>query len=124
MMRLLEPPSVDRRLIGVEISGQMTTEEMQVLIARLQEVVNHGQRALLLIDMQHYEGFEFGVAREKLKHMGMLWKALDRYAVVGASRWVEIWIDILDPVTPPDMKHFAPEEISDAWRWLVKGDPS
>lgn len=122
MMRFIDPPIPHDRVLAVEMHGQMTADDMKLLIDRLQEIVDRGQRALMLVDMQHYDGFELAVAREKLKHFGMLWKALDRYAIVGASRWLEIWIDILDPVTPQQMKHFLPEQIEDAWSWLLEPD--
>jgi hypothetical protein len=117
-MRFIDPPQSDDRIVAAEINGQMTTDDMKALIDRLQTIVDQGEKALLLIDMQHYEGFEFGVVTEKFKHMGMLWKALDKYAIVGASRWMEIWIDIVNPLTHQQIKHFSPEETDDAWAWL------
>ncbi|MGI9471586.1 MAG: STAS/SEC14 domain-containing protein [Rubripirellula sp.] len=119
-MQFIAPPAPNDRVIAVAMEGQMTADDMKVMLARLQEIVDRGDRALLLIDMQHYEGFEFGVAREKLKNFGLLWKSLERYAIVGASRWMEIWIEICDPLTPQQMKHFSPEKIDDAWNWLLK----
>jgi hypothetical protein len=69
--------------------------------------------------MKNYEGFELGVASEKLKHIGMLWKALDKYAIVGDTRWMEIWIKIVNPITHQEIRHFHPDKTDEAWRWLL-----
>ena len=121
-MHFIESPHPDDRVVAAEIDGQMTTEDMKTLCERLQSIVDRGEKSLLYIDMQNYEGFEFGVMSEKLKHMGMLWKALDKYAIVGASRWMEIWIKIVDPLTHQQIKHFSPEKTDAAWAWLLASE--
>ena len=68
-----QPPLSEQRIIAVEITGQVTVEDMGLLIDELQKRVDQNEQALLLVDMRHYEGFEFGVVTEKFKHMGMLW---------------------------------------------------
>lgn len=118
-MRFIDPPKPDDRVVAAEIDGQMTAEGMKALIERLQSIVDRGEKALLYIDMQNYEGFEFGVISEKLKHMGMLWKALDKYAIVGASRWMEIWIKIVDSLTHQQIKHFSADKTDEGWAWLL-----
>ena len=75
----------------------MTAEDMKALVERLQPIVDRGEKANLYIDMKDYEGSELGVVAEKIKHMGMLWKAIDKYAIVGAPRWMEIWSKVIDP---------------------------
>ena len=109
-IRFIEPPQPDDRVVAAEIDGQMTAEDMKALVERLQAIVDRGEKALLYIDMKDYEGFELGVVSEKLKHIGMLWKALDKYAIVGDMRWMEIWIKIVDPLTPQEIRLFYPDK--------------
>ena len=123
-VRFLEPPIPDDRIVAVEMEGRFTVDDMKTVIERLQAIVDRGEKALMYVDMKGYEGFEWGVASEKLKHMGMLWSALDKYAVVGDARWMEIWIKIVDPITPQQMKHFRPEERDEAWAWLTVSEAS
>ncbi len=111
------PPS-EHRILAVEITGQVTAEDMKILIGRLQELVDQNERALLLVDMQHYEGFEFAVVTEKFKHMGMLWKSIEKYAIVGAAHWMEVWVKMVDPLTPMQIRAFEADEIEAAWKWL------
>ena len=123
-MRFIEPPQPDDRVVAAEIHGQMTAEDMKALVERLQTIVDRGEKALLLVDMKDYEGFDLGVVSEKLKHIGMLWKALDKYAVVGDKRGMEIWIKIVDPLTHQEIKHFNPDKTDEAWAWLLASGSS
>ena len=123
-IRFIEPPQPDDRVVAAEIDGQFTTEDMKALVGRLQSIVERGEKALLYIDMKNYKGFELGVASEKLKHIGMLWKALDKYAVIGDTRWMEIWIKIVDPLTHQEIRHFYPDKTDEAWVWLLASKAS
>ncbi len=121
-MRFIEPPQPDDRVVAAEIHGQMTAEDMKALVERLQAIVDRGEKALLFVDMKDYEGFELGVVSEKLKHIGMLWKALDKYALVGDKRGLEIWIKIVDPLTHQQIRHFYPDKTDEAWAWLLASE--
>ena len=121
-MRFIEPPQPNDRLVAAEMNGRLTAEDMKTLIDRLQSIVDRGEKALLYVDMKNYEGFELGVASEKLKHIGMLWKALDKYAIVGDTRWMEIWIKIVNPITHQEIRHFHPDKTDAAWRWLLAAE--
>ena len=105
--------------MAVELDGQMTTEDMKAMVDRLQAIVDRGEKALLYLDMKNYKGFELGVASEKLKHIGMLWKALDRYAIIGDTRWMEIWIKIINPLTHQEIRQFHSDKTAEAWAWLL-----
>jgi len=123
-MRFIEPPQVNDRVVAAEIDGRLTAEDMAALVKRLQSIVDRDEKALLYVDMENYEGFDFGVMTEKLKNIGMLWKALDKYAVVGDKRWMEIWIKIVDPLSPQQIRHFYPDKIDEAWSWLLASETS
>ena len=121
-MHFIEPPEADDRVVALKIDGEFTTEDMKTLIDRFQSIVDRGEKVLLFLDMQGYDGWELGVATEKLKNLGMLWKAFDRYAIVGDRRWMEVWVKIVDPLTPQEIKHFTPNQVDDAWKWLLAAE--
>ncbi len=121
-MRFIEPNQPDDRIVAAEVDGQLTAHDMKAMVERLQTIVDRGEKALLFVDMKNYEGFKLGVVSEKLKHMGMLWRALEKYAIVGDARWLEVWIKIVDPLTPQQIKHFHPENSDEAWEWLRASD--
>ena len=121
-MRFIEPPQLNDRVVAAEMDGRLTAEDMRAMVERLQSIVDRGEKALLYVDMKNYEGVELGVASEKLKHIGMLWKALDKYAVVGDKRGLEIWIKIVDPLTHQQIRHFYPDKTDEAWAWLLASE--
>lgn len=123
-MHFIESPQTNDRVVAVEINGELTAEDMKSLIDRFHSVVDRGEKVLLFVDMQGYEGWEFGVATEKLKNIGMLWKAFERYAIVGDKRWMEIWVKIVDPLTPQEIRHFTPNQSDNAWAWLLAAEAS
>ncbi len=121
-MRFIEPNQPDGRIVAAEVDGQLTAHDMKAMVERLQTIVDRGEKALLYVDMKNYEGFKLGVVSEKLKHMGLLWRALEKYAIVGDARWLEVWIRIVDPLTPQQIRHFRPENSDEAWEWLRASD--
>ncbi len=123
-MSFIESPQPNDRVVAAKIDGRLTAEDMEALVGRLQPVVDRGEKALLYIDMENYEGSDFGVMTEKLKNIGMLWKALDKYAFVGDKRWVEIGIKIFDPLSPQQIRHFYPDKTDEAWSWLLASETS
>jgi hypothetical protein len=52
--------------------------------------------------------------------VGTLWKGIEKVAIVGDSRWLEIYIGIMDHLTPQELRHFSPDEKDVAFRWLVE----
>ena len=123
-MRFIEPSQPNNRVVAVEINGRLAAEDMEALVGRLQPIVDRGEKALLYVDMVNYEGSELGVTTEKLKHIGMLWKAVEKQAIVGDKRWREIWIKIVDPIAPQQVKHFHPDSTDGAWAWLLATETS
>ena len=121
-MHFLSSPQPNDRVVAVKVDGELTTEEMKTLIDRFQSIVDRDEKVLFFLDMQGYAGSELGALTEKFKHIGMLWKAVDKYAIVGETRWMEISVKIVDPLTPQQIKHFAPDRVNEAWAWLLAGE--
>ena len=115
----LDAPQAHPRLIAAKIKEQVTVDDMKDLVGRLEQIAGRDERALLLIDMQHYEGFEFGVVLEKFKHLTLLWRSIERYAVIGNARWMEVWAKLVDPITPMKIRAFSPENQDESWAWLL-----
>jgi len=116
--RFIDPPQPREGLVAYEIFGHFTVDDMRAMMERLEsEVAKHGKLRLYQ-DVSGYEGTELGAVREKFKHMKTLWNGIERVAVVGDQRWMEIWIGIVDPVTPQDIRYFPVGEKDEAFAWL------
>ena len=118
-IKFIDPPQANDRLIAAEMHGNFTADDMKAVAERIEAVVAAGNKVLLYVDMRGYEGFEMGAIAEKFRHMGALWSGIDKYAIVGDKRWVEIYIKIADPLTPQQLKHFSGDEADAAFAWLT-----
>ena len=121
-MHFIDSPQPNDRVVAAKVDGEMTAEDMKNLIDRFQSIVDRDEKVLFFLDTRGYTGSEFGALTEKFKHIGMLWKAVDKYAIVGDVRWMEISVKIVDPLTPQQIKHFAPDKVNEAWAWLLAGE--
>ena len=120
--RFLDPPTPNDRVVAVALDGSITAEGMKIVVQRLQAIVDRGEKALVYMDMTGWSGTELGAATEKLKHLGMLWSALEKQAIVGESAWLPVWTKIADPLTPQHVRHFTPAEAASAWDWLLTAE--
>ena len=118
-VHFLEPPQPNDCVVAAEFDGKVTADDISALAARVKPIVDRGEKANIFIDMHNYEGSELGVTGEKFKHMGTFWKGIDKYAIVGAPRWMQVWSKVLNPVTPQNMKIFEPDKTDEAWDWLL-----
>jgi len=116
--RFIDPPQPRDGLVAYEIFGHFTADDMRGMLEHLEaEIAKHGKLRLYQ-DVSEYGGVELAAVREKLKHMKTLWSGIERVAVVGDQRWMEIWIGIVDPVTPQDIRYFPTDDKDAAFAWL------
>ena len=107
------------RVIGMKVTGRLTAEGMAEFISRLEEVTAEGGKARVFVDMAGYDGFEPGVAKEKLSHMGTLWNGIERVAYIVDEGWLSGWIGLVDAVTPMHLRAFTPDQSEVAKGWLL-----
>ena len=118
-IRFIDPPQPNERLIAYELSGNFTGDDMRTFIERLEKISNSGQKALLYQDMTDRGSVHFEAITEKFKNLGTIWRAVEKIAIVGDARWLEIYIGIVDHLTPQQMKYFDRSEKDDAFAWLI-----
>ena len=120
-MEYVDLGSDDPNVIGVRLSGKMTTEAMADLIEKLETIRAAGGKARLYADIVDYDGYEFGVVKEKLNHFGTLWDALDRCAYVVDKGWMTSAIGLVDAVTPMHLRAFERGQDAEARAWVIEG---
>jgi len=106
-------------VIGWRVSGTLTAEDMAEFLERLEAVTADGGKARVYIDMTGYEGWELGVAREKLAHMSTLWNSLERVAYVVDKGWMSGAIGLVDALTPMHLRAFGSDEAEEAKAWVL-----
>ena len=120
-VRFIDPPMPNDRIVAIEVVGTVTREEMQQVLARIETIVERGEKALLYQELAGFDGVEWGALVEKTKSMDTLWKGVERIAVVSKSKAYRFGVDkITDALTPMDMKSFEPQERDAAFAWLTE----
>ena len=119
-IRFIDPPEPDERIVAIELEGHFTAEDMQAFVDRIEALRAKGKKARVYQDMRAYEGVDVGAVTLKLKNMGILWKGIEKVAVVGDSRWLAIYIDVVDTLTPQQIRHFEGSEKEEAFAWLAE----
>ena len=118
-IRFIDPPQPNERVLAYELTGDFTGDDMRTFIERLEKISNSGQKALLYQDMTDRGSVDFEAITEKFKNLGTIWRAVEKIAVVGDRRWLEIYIGIVDHLTPQQMKYFDHSQKAEAFAWLT-----
>ena len=111
----------DPRVIAMRITGKLHAESITELVDRMEAVSATGQKSLLYIDLQTFEGSELGVVREKLANMRTLWTGIERLAYVLDVEWMSKMIGLVDAVTPMHLRAFGHDQDEEARAWLLSG---
>lgn len=115
----LELGTEDPCVIAVKVTGRMKGEDMAGLIDRIETVVADGRKARLYVDVVDYRGYDLGVVREKLEHMGTLWNGIERCAYVVGRDWMATAIGLVDAVTPMHLRAFPAGDAAEARAWVL-----
>lgn len=118
-IRFIDPPTPNERVLAYEIHGDFSGDDMRAFVERLEKIASSGQKALLYQDMLDRGSFDLETLKVKLQNMGTIWRSVEKIAVVGESRWLELYIDLVDHLTPQDMKYFESSEKGEAFAWLT-----
>ncbi len=117
-IRFIDPPEPNERLLAYELSGDFTGDDMRSFLERREKIASSGQKALLYQDMVDRGSFDFETIKVKLQNLGMIWRSVEKIAIIGDARWLEIYVGVADHLTPQQMKYFDRSEKDEAFAWL------
>lgn len=113
-------------VLAFEVDGLLTANEMPAVIQHVQKQLGAHAKLRLLGRITTLAGFEpsalmsTGLLPMKLSAM----RKVDRYAIVGAPRWMRTLVSIISPLIPGmTMRSFAAAQEADAWAWLGTEPP-
>jgi hypothetical protein len=108
------------KILGIKVGGKLTDlDYREVLIPTLETVIEaHGKGRLLCCIDKTFAGMELGAmwddARFYLKHKSNL----EKMALVGGQKWIEMLMKVFAHFMPGDSKTFAGEQLQEAWDWI------
>ena len=113
-------PESTETCIGFRVSGELTTEDYDSLLPKLDEAIAaHGKINLLMV-MGDFEGWsDLDAAKADFKLGTHQYRQVEKAAYIGSKKWQKWIVKILDPFTRrTDERFFNPEELDDAWNWI------
>jgi len=117
-IRFIDPPEPNERLLAYELAGDFTGDDMRTFVERIEKIASSGHKALLYQDMVDRGSFDFETIKVKLQNLGMIWRSVEKIAIIGDARWLEIYVGVADHLTPQQMKYFDRSEKGEAFAWL------
>lgn len=109
----------DGGLVGIRISGKLTTEDVTSLRQYLEEkVLDHGQiRLLFLLDDRH--GWKsLSAMWEDLRTELRLNRHVSRIAMVGDRPWEKVLSGVTRVFAGGEVQYFDRRRLEHAWSWL------
>ena len=120
MYRKLERSSGN--MLGYEVRGKLTKEELGTVLADLEEAIDRFGRVNLLVYLPEMPRPDLGAIAEDLEFAREHMMDVDRYAVVGGSALLDWAARLEGPLVGIEIKHFEPDRLDEAWRWLHEGE--
>jgi hypothetical protein len=117
-LRRLEQDDDEVGLLAYCLEGKATTEQGEEFFGRVQAAHDAGRKVRMYYELIGFPSAEMGVVLEKFKHIGAMWNAIERMAIVGDQGWLGIYTKLVDPITKPDIRHFKADEKDAALAWL------
>lgn len=106
------------RIVGVRLTGQLTRQDYELFIPRMERLINEHGSLNLMVLMLDFQGWDFhGLwvdTRYGFKHYGQI----KRIALVGETKWKEGMGGFCKPFTRAEILYFDSPEVNRAREWL------
>ncbi len=113
-------PGSEGNILILKAAGKLTDKDYkEVLIPRLESIIQEHGRARLLIDMgDEFHGWEaealWDDARFGLTHRN----DFDKMGVIGGPKWLEWGLKLATMIMSGEIRSFASIERAEAMRWI------
>jgi hypothetical protein len=114
--------SGQKNVFGFQVTGKLSPRELAEFLPQMEAAVLRSQKKLrLLIDVTEMQGANVKSEWEMFEFLKKHMRDIEFIAIVGAHSWTKIMSEILaDSVfVEAETRYFKPEEIDDAWMWLL-----
>ncbi|WP_077297550.1 STAS/SEC14 domain-containing protein [Virgibacillus pantothenticus] len=112
----ITPAPFDNAL-EIEIQGKVEKEDLHHFEEFFMMKRQEHSKVNILLSIENMEGVSLKGALEDLKMTQHL-KDIHKMAVVSDKKWVEMGVKLEGLLPETELKHFAPEDKSQAQRWL------
>jgi hypothetical protein len=104
--------------VDIHISGQLAKEDYEKFVPEFEELMREQGKLRVLIDMTGFHGWASGAlwhdAKFDLRHCS----EIERLAVVGDKKWMQIMTSFCKPFTKAATQYFPDGDTTTARTWL------
>lgn len=105
-------------VVEITVDGPISREAFEEVAGKLEaRIALHG-KVRLLEEIRSLGGIDPSAFWDDLKFSLRHLNDFSRCAVVTDRRWIEWFAKAVDPFVACEIRHFTPEKIDDARRWL------
>lgn len=116
MISYEEDPS--SHVVEIKVDGAISQEQFEEIAGKLEaRIALHG-KVRLLEEIRGLGGIDPSTFWDDLKFSLRHLNDFSRCAVVTDRRWIEWFAKAVDPFVACEIRHFPPEQIEGARRWL------
>ena len=115
-------PESTEACIGFKLSGEVTAEDYDVMVPKMDEAIAAAGKINMLVVMGDFKwrgGLEGAKADFRMgTHQ---YRQVEKAAFVGEKKWHEWMVKIMDPFTGrTDERFFDLEDLEEAWQWVLE----
>jgi hypothetical protein len=113
-------PGSAGNILGIQASGKLTGKDYEeVMVPKLEELIGKfGQARFLCHVDEDFAGMELAAMLDDAKFFLKHKNDLEKLAVVGAAKWIEVMTRLFAHVMPGEVKTFPSEQLAAAWEWI------
>ncbi|ODT08053.1 MAG: hypothetical protein ABS58_04135 [Mesorhizobium sp. SCN 65-20] len=126
MSSMAAPPAIRRietdrdDVFALEIVGRLTPADYENSYGLLDAAYREHDKIDILLRAEGYDGFDWSpiFSQSTWKEEFKAFKHIRRYAMVGGPAWMSTLTRFFSPLSPIEVRYFAPEDETKAWEWL------
>ncbi|RNF38721.1 STAS/SEC14 domain-containing protein [Planococcus salinus] len=111
-------PSKDTNTIAIEFDGKATKEDLQKMDRVIEEKFSDKEKFNVYAVMHDIDGATVKAMAEEMKIDAKRWSQYHKLAVISEKNWLETMTDMSDYLPGIKAKHFAPDQMNEAWDWI------
>ena len=116
-------PVFEGNTIAVRATGQLSHEDYQSFLPKLEEQINQLGKVSVLIELNDFSGWDLDAAKDDFKFSLEHGEDFERIAIVGDKEWEHWMVAMAKPFLPfQEVRYFNRENLQDAWDWLREPD--
>ena len=106
------------KILIIHVSGKPVKEDYAHYVPEFERLVRQHGKLRVLFDMTGFHGWEVSAAWEDLKFGTKHFSDIERFAMVGETKWQQGMVAFAKPFTKAAVRYFDHADAAAARKWL------